>query len=50
MKISKISRIFFLSEIKRRNRGAWWPGKPVKDSSAKGKAWSIKGQEKSGQG
>lgn len=39
----------FLSEIKRRNRGAWWPGKPVKDSSAKGKAWSTKGLEKSEQ-
>lgn len=48
--LSPLASTVFLSEIKRRNRGAWWPEKPVKDSSAKGKAWSIKGQEKSGQG
>ena len=38
-----------LSEIKRRNRGAWGPGKPTEDSSAKGTALSTQGQEKSGQ-
>ena len=38
-----------LSEIKRRNRGVWGPGKPTEDSSAMGTASSTQGQEKSGQ-